>query len=141
MKGITIDGPAVQRRYSFSMETKRILLIEDTAAIAKLTKFRLEKAGFEVITAAGGESALEIIKDDIPDIILLDYTLPDMPGSDVIKTVKSDHRFNSIPIIIFTASLENVKLARELGAVDGIIKPYEPDELILKIKRHLAIEQ
>jgi two-component system alkaline phosphatase synthesis response regulator PhoP len=116
---------------------KKILLVEDIVAILKLTKFRLEKAGFEVVTALSGQAALQIAQSATPDIILLDYGLPDMDGSEVIKRCKSDPRCKAIPIIIFTASLENLKLVKELGADDGILKPYEPEDLIANIKKYL----
>jgi DNA-binding response OmpR family regulator len=116
---------------------KKILLVEDAIAILKLTKFRLEKAGFEVITAIDGSSVLEVVKNNTPDIILLDYGLPGIDGNEVTKRLKSDQRYRAIPIIIFTASLENLKFVKELGADDAILKPYESDELIEKIKKYL----
>jgi len=116
---------------------KRILLVEDTVAILKLTKFRLEKAGFEVITAIDGQTALEAVKNDSPNIILLDYGLPDIDGNEVCRRIRSDQRYKAIPIIMFTASVENLKLIKESGADDGILKPYEAEELITKIRKYL----
>jgi len=120
------------------METKkRILLVEDTEAILKLTKFRLEKAGFEVITATDGLLALEAVQNSNPDIILLDFGLPGIDGIEVTRRLKADERHKAIPIIVFTATIENLKQFEEFGADDGILKPYEPEELIEKIKKHL----
>ena len=106
--------------------------------ILKLTKFRLEKAGFEVITAMDGQSALEAVKNNSPDIILLDYGLPVMDGGEVSKHLKSDQRYKAIPVIIFTATLENLELIREWGAEDVVLKPYELEELITKVKKYLG---
>lgn len=120
-------------------EKKKVLLVEDTLAISKLTKFRLEKSGFEVITAMDGLAALEAVKNDRPDAILLDYGLPEMDGGEVLKYLKSDERFKAIPVIIFTATVENIEIFKELGADDVIEKPYEPEELIAKIKNKLCL--
>ncbi|MFH1640594.1 MAG: response regulator [Candidatus Omnitrophota bacterium] len=119
-------------------DKKKILLVEDTIAILKLTKFRLENAGFEVVAATDGQIALEIMQNNRPDIVLLDYGLPKLDGAEVARRIKSDERYKAIPVIMFTASLENLKLIRELGIEDGILKPYEPEELILKIKKYLG---
>jgi CheY-like chemotaxis protein len=116
---------------------KKILLVEDTEAILKLTKFRLEKSGFEVITAVDGQAALDAVKDNSPDIILLDYGLPVIDGTEVSRRLKTDQRYKAIPIIVFTASIENLKPIKELGVEDGILKPYEPEELIAKMKKYL----
>lgn len=118
-------------------DKKKLLLVEDTDAILKLTKFRLEKAGFEVVTATDGEAALEAVENHLPDIILLDFKLPKIDGNEVVARLKSDPKFKAIPIIIFTASLENSKLAQEMGADDVVLKPYEPEGLISKIKKYL----
>ena len=121
------------------METKkRILLVEDTEAILKLTKFRLEKAGFEVITATDGLLALEAVQNSKPDIILLDFGLPGIDGIEVTRRLKADERYKAIPIIVFTATIENLRQLEEFGAEDGILKPYEAEELVEKINKHLA---
>jgi DNA-binding response OmpR family regulator len=118
-------------------EKKKVLLVEDTPAISKLTCFRLEKAGFEVITAMDGLAALEAVKNNLPDIILLDCGLPGIDGGEVIRRLKADERFKKIPVVIFTATIENVNYSRQFGADDAIAKPYEPEELIAKIKNIL----
>lgn len=115
----------------------KILLVEDTFTILKMAEFRLKKADFEVITAQSGEGALEAVNKDRPDLILLDYGLPGIDGGEVCRRLKSDERFKAIPVIIFTATVENLKTVKEFGADDGIVKPYEPEELIAKIKKYL----
>lgn len=117
---------------------KIILLVEDTEAVLKLTKFRLEKAGFEVITAGDGQAALAAVENNKPDIILLDFGLPKMDGSEVARRLKSDERFKALPIIMFTASIENTKHIEEFGVDDYILKPYEPEEMMVKIKKYLG---
>ena len=116
---------------------RKILLVEDTPTILLMAKFRLEKADFEVIAAKNGEEALELITQCRPDIILLDYGLPGMDGGEVCRRLKNDGRFSSIPVIIFTATIENLKLVKGLGVEDGILKPYEPEDLIKKIEKCL----
>ena len=116
---------------------KRILLVEDTEAILRLTKFRLEKSGFEVITAADGAAAFDTAKKEKPDIILLDFGLPDITGGEVAKKLKNDPDCGKIPIILFTASIENLNSIKDIGVEDGISKPYEPEELLEKIHKYL----
>ncbi|MDP3732550.1 MAG: response regulator [Candidatus Omnitrophota bacterium] len=119
------------------MMKKKILLVEDTPTILKMAEFRLRKADFEVVTAQSGEEALEIVDKERPDLMLLDYGLPGIDGAEVCRRFKSDERLKRIPIIIFSATLEDLKRVKEFGADDGILKPYESEGLIAKIKEHL----
>jgi DNA-binding response OmpR family regulator len=116
---------------------KKVLLVEDTPTILKMAKFRLEQSGFDVIEAQSGEEALELVSKCSPDIILLDYGLPGIDGGEVCRRLKSDQKFKSIPVIIFTATIENFQLVKDVGADDGIMKPYESAELIEIIKKYL----
>ncbi len=116
----------------------KILLVEDTESILKLTKFRLETMGFDVFTALDGASAVEAVRSDRPDLILLDHGLPDMDGFEVARTIKADNELKPIPIIMFTASQENLKNIESAGIQAGLLKPYEPEELLSKIRECLG---
>ena len=85
------------------MSGYKILVVDDETYIVELVKFNLEKEGFKVIVAYDGVSALEQVKAESPDLIVLDIMLPNMDGLEVCHTLKQDENFNSIPIIMLTA--------------------------------------
>ena len=118
--------------------TNKILLIEDELDLADLTKMRLEKSGYEVISAYSGEEAFTFLQKEIPNLILLDLLLPGMRGEEICKNLKCDNRFKTIPVILFTASASNIpKVVKEVCADDYITKPFEPEELLFKIKKFI----
>lgn len=118
---------------------RTILLVEDELDMAEVTHTRLGKNGYEVIVVPSGEEALAILKDQTPDLILLDLLLPGMQGEDVCKQIKCEEKIKKIPIILFTASASNLpKLIQQVGADDYIMKPFDPEELLKKIKGFLG---
>lgn len=118
---------------------KKIMIIDDEPDILRLAIVRLETSGYEVIKAVDSEEALEILKKTRPDLILLDLLLPKMQGDELCVKLKSDAKTKDIPIILFTASVLRVpSKVREMGADDYIVKPFEPEELLYKIKRFIG---
>ena len=118
---------------------KKILVVDDEPDILKLTVVRLESLGYDVLVAETGEKALEVLKEETPDLILLDLLLPKMQGDAVCKKLKADPELKHIPIILFTASAVRVPAkVGEIGADDFIVKPFEPDELLFKIKKFIG---
>lgn len=119
---------------------KRILIIEDEKDLIEAVTFRLEDAGYDVITAFDGEDGLEKAKKERPDLIILDLMLPKMNGYKVCGLLKGDSRYSGIPIIIFTAKAqqEDIDLGKEVGANAYIIKPFEPEDLIGSIEKLLS---
>lgn len=117
----------------------RILLVDDEPSLVKLVKKRLETEGFEVSVAMDGEEALEKAVKETPDLIILDVMLPKMNGYDVCRRLKSDARYEKIPIILFTALAQekDEKFGLESGADGYIRKPFRALELIEKIRFHL----
>jgi two-component system phosphate regulon response regulator PhoB len=83
-----------------------ILLVEDEKAIVTLIKYNLEKEGFKVFCSETGEDALKIIKEKTPDLVILDWMLPDTSGIDVCRQIKIDKKFKNIPVLILTAKGE-----------------------------------
>ena len=117
---------------------KRILNIEDEPDLAKITSFRLRKAGYEVLVALDGKQGLEMAEKERFDLILLDLGIPIISGFDVCQILKAKNAFKKIPIIILTASSDKVKeITEEMKADDYIVKPYEPQNLLDKINKHL----
>ena len=113
-----------------------ILLVEDEKSIVTLIKYNLEKEGFKVFSTETGEEALKIIKEKTPDIILLDWMLPDLSGIDVCRQIKKDKKFKNIPVLILTAKGEPDDKIKgfEVGADDYLTKPFNNKELLLRIK-------
>jgi CheY-like chemotaxis protein len=116
--------------------TKKVLVVDDEPHVRILLKSRLEANGYSVTTAYGGQQALEKIKEEKPDLILLDIVMPDLNGYEVAKQLKADPETAKIPIIIFTAS--NVReledQCRALGCDYVIMKPFSPEVLLGMVK-------
>ncbi len=118
---------------------KRILVVDDEPDILQVTSFRLKKAGYEVLTAIDGREAMDLIKKEPLDLILLDLVLPQVTGYEVCKWVKADDKLKEIPVILFTASAVHdvTEKASQTGAQDYIVKPFEPEELLAKVKKFI----
>ena len=115
---------------------EQILIIEDEPDIVETVRYNLEKTGFEVVSSGDAETALDILNQRIPDLILLDLILPGMNGFDFCKEVKREPRTRAIPICVLSARRHEVDrvLAFELGADDYIVKPFSLRELTLRIR-------
>jgi len=113
-----------------------ILLVEDEPAIQELIAFNLTQAGHHVMRADSVEAAQSLVRNALPDLILLDWMLPGISGIDYAKRLRADERTKQIPLIMLTArSDEQDKIAGlETGADDYITKPFSPRELQARIK-------
>lgn len=126
------------------MSDKRILIVEDESDIRELISYNLAKHGFQTGDAGSGSEALEKIRLERYDLILLDLMLPGLDGIELCKILKADPKFSDIPVIMLTARSEEIDkvLGFELGADDYVTKPFSPRELLARIKavlrRYLA---
>ena len=113
-----------------------ILLVEDEPAIQELIAFNLEQAGHHVLRADTAVQGLSLVKNALPDLVLLDWMLPGVSGIGFTRRLRSDERTKTVPIIMLTArSEERDKIAGlESGADDYITKPFSPRELVARIK-------
>ncbi len=113
-----------------------ILLVDDERDLLSLLDFNLRAAGFETMLATTGEQALSHLRRRIPDIVLLDLMLPDVPGTEVCRQLKSDPRTRHVPVVMLTAKGEEVDrvVGFELGADDYVTKPFSVRELVLRVK-------
>ena len=113
-----------------------ILVVEDEPAIRELVVFNLQQAGHRPVVAASAEQALALMREELPDMILLDWMLPGMSGVDFARRIKADARTRDVPIIMLTArGDEQDKITGlETGADDYITKPFSPRELNARIK-------
>jgi two-component system phosphate regulon response regulator PhoB len=124
------------RKSSIPKSENKILVADDEADVLNLVSSNLKNAGFNVIKAHDGASALSKAREAIPTLIVLDIMLPGMSGLEVCKTLKSEGATSQIPIIMLTAKAEEIDriLGLELGADDYITKPFSPRELVLRVK-------
>ena len=125
------------------MTTNKILIVEDEAPIREMIVVALEMAGYECLEAEDGKEAHAIIIDKKPDLILLDWMLPNISGIELARRLKRDELTDSIPIIMLTAKGEedNKIQGLESGADDYITKPFSPRELVARLKAVLRRTQ
>ncbi len=121
------DGPIL---------TPTVLVVEDEEAIATLIQYNLEKEGFLVNLIADGEEALELIRHQQPDLVLLDWMLPGLSGIEICERLRDNPDTRGLPIIMLTARGEEDDRVRGLdaGADDYVVKPFSPGELIARIR-------
>jgi CheY-like chemotaxis protein len=118
---------------------KKILVVDDEAGLLKTTLSRLNKSGYEAFGAVDGQEALDMARQKMPDLILLDVYLPFMHGDEVAKILKKDEKLKLIPIVLISAVDETLEQsARECGAEGFLAKPFEAEELLAMIDKHLA---
>ncbi|MBA4495509.1 response regulator [Paenactinomyces guangxiensis] len=113
---------------------KKILVVDDETSIVKLVQFNLEKEGFAVDVAFDGQAALEKLKEEQPDLLVLDLMLPKVDGLEVCRRIRQEKRH--IPILMLTAKTDEFDkvLGLELGADDYMTKPFSPRELTARVK-------
>lgn len=111
----------------------KILAVDDEQRMVRFIQLNLEQDGFEVITAYNGKDALEQVRTQLPDLILLDIMMPDINGFEVLKKIRE---VNTVPVIMLTAKGEEDDRIQglELGADDYITKPFSPRELVSRIR-------
>jgi two-component system phosphate regulon response regulator PhoB len=118
------------------MIQKTILAVDDERDILELLKYNLSKDGYKVVTAESGESALEVIRESNPDLILLDLMLPGMNGLEICRVIKENAQTKHIPIVMLTAKGEEADIVAglEIGAEDYITKPFSPRVLLARMR-------
>jgi two-component system phosphate regulon response regulator PhoB len=118
------------------MASGRILLVEDEPDIAEILQYNLEKDGFEVAVESRGDSALERVREEAPDLLILDLMLPGLDGLELARILQRDRRTAALPLIMLTARGEEVDriVGLELGADDYITKPFSPREVVLRVR-------
>jgi two-component system phosphate regulon response regulator PhoB len=114
----------------------KILVVDDEPDALELIQYNLQAAGYDVVTAADGEEALEKARATPPALIILDVMLPEVDGLEVCKALRRDPTTASIPIVMLTAKAAEIDrvLGLELGADDYVTKPFSPRELVLRVK-------
>ena len=125
-------------------DKKRIVCIEDEPETTNLVKLILAREGYEVLGANGGEAGLELVRKELPDLILLDLMMPDMDGWQVYQHLKEEEATRDIPVIVVTAKVQSIDkvLGLQVAKVDDYItKPFRPEELSERVKYVLSQSQ
>jgi DNA-binding response OmpR family regulator len=120
---------------------KRILCIEDEPEMIDLIRLILGRRGFDVHGAAGGVEGLKLIRQEHPDLVLLDLMMPDMDGWEVYQQMKADEATREIPVIVVTAKAQSIDkvLGLHIAKVDDYIaKPFSPQDLLNSVDKVLA---
>lgn len=125
----------------FMDQEKKVLLVEDDKFLSSLLRSRLEREGIRVLYAENGEAALEILRNERPDLILLDIILPKKSGFEVLEEIKQNPLLQNSPVIIISCLGQESDISRgkELGAIEYFVKAQTSiDELVRKIKEFVA---
>jgi len=121
-------------------QSKRLAYIEDEAEMIDLVRLILARNGYTVMGANGGREGLELIRNELPDLVLLDLMMPDMDGWEVYHQIKSEELTRDIPVIVITAKALNIDkvLGLHIAKVeDYIAKPFSPQELLERVDQVL----
>ena len=118
------------------MKEKKIVVVEDEPDLVDVVTYNLKREGYLVSAARRGDEGLNLIRSELPDLVLLDLMLPGMDGLSICRQMKSDGALKAIPIIIASAKGEesDVVIGLEMGADDYLAKPFSPRELLARIK-------
>lgn len=117
----------------------KVLVAEDDELVSRLLVFKLKQAGFAVVAAADGETALSLAKSERPELILLDGMMPIVDGFEVLRRLKASAELKDIPVIMLTSKNKETDILTglELGAADYIVKPFRPGELLARLRKHI----
>jgi DNA-binding response OmpR family regulator len=123
-----------------SDDPRTVLVADDDEDILQLVSFRLERAGYTVVTAADGPQALAAAREHQPDLAVLDVMMPGLNGYEVTRQLRADPATQAIPVILLTARVQEADVSRgfEAGADDYLRKPFSPQELRSRVQAILA---
>lgn len=113
-----------------------VLIVEDDPSLSELLEYNLDNAGFKASVVSEGDEALPAILDEDPDLVILDWMLPNLSGIEICRQIRQHTEVSRLPIIMLTAKGEESERIRglETGADDYVIKPFSPSELIARVK-------
>src|SRR5579859_1431217 len=120
-------------------DKSQILIVEDDLDLSEMLNAYFKVQGYEVLTAAWGEEAVKISNDKVPDLVVLDIRLPDIDGYEVCRRLRTNRRTHDLPVIFLTEKRDRVDKLQglELGVVDYITKPFDIQELRLRVRNSL----
>ncbi|MBV2120296.1 MAG: response regulator [Candidatus Thiodiazotropha sp. (ex Ctena orbiculata)] len=118
---------------------KKILIVDDEPNIVFSVEFLMKRSGYEVVSAADGEQAMQLLSDEIPDLMILDVMMPRKNGFEVCADVRKDQRLADLPILMLSAKGRDAEIKKglSLGANAYITKPFSTHELVEKVNQLL----
>ncbi len=120
--------------------SKKILIIDDEADVMRTVVYRLKAKGYEVVTAGNGKDGIEMARTNRPDLILLDFRLPDLEAKDIANQIRATEGNGQVLIILATASIDAIEdKARSCGAADYMTKPFSPEILYAKVEKQIGL--
>jgi DNA-binding response OmpR family regulator len=121
-------------------DQKLILVADDDDDVRELVVFRLERAGYEVVTAADGQQAVDRASERHPDLCVIDVMMPKLDGLEVTRRLRATEGLSTVPVLLLTASVQEAAVAEgfEAGADEYVKKPFSPQELLDRIAKVLA---
>lgn len=120
---------------------KKILLTDDDKDLVEVMSLRLEKEGYTILRAYDGEECLEKAKDELPDLIIMDVSMPKLDGYSTFKALRADKAVRHIPVIILTAKDQMEDIFKMEGVKDFFVKPFEYETVAQKIRSILQKKQ
>ncbi len=137
-----IERSDILSRGNLDRQRQKILIVDDAETNLMILSNLLAEEG-EIISATDGVQAITLAESDLPDLILLDVSMPGMDGYEVCRRLKSDIRTRDIPIVFVTGRTEDNDQEKglSLGAIDYILKPYSPLIVLARIRNHLALQK
>lgn len=130
-----------QQKIMEEKSAKRILCIEDEPEMIDLIRLILGRRGFEVSGAAGGTAGIKAVREQLPDLVLLDLMMPDMDGWEVYQQMKANESTRNIPVIVVTAKAQSIDkvLGLHIAKVDDYIsKPFSPQDLMNSVEKVIS---
>jgi DNA-binding response OmpR family regulator len=113
-----------------------VLVVEDEPDLREVIRYNLEREGFRILETEDGEEGLDLLREQLPDLVLLDIMLPGLDGIEICRSIKYDPHTRNIPVIMVTARGDesDIVLGLGVGADDYIIKPFRPRELVARVR-------
>lgn len=120
--------------------TPTILVADDEEDLRELVSYRLSRSGYEVVEAVDGQEALELATERTPDLMVLDVMMPRLDGYELTRRVREQDSLRSVPVILLTARSQETDVSRgfDVGADDYLKKPFNPDELVARVRAVLG---
>lgn len=122
------------------MNNKTILVVDDEVHIIKVLTLKLTNAQFEVLAASDGREALAKIEESVPDLVITDYSMPEMTGLELVKRLRTDPRTEQVPVIMLTGRGQTVEEGEEMPRINVLMsKPFSPREILHQVETLLGI--
>lgn len=119
-------------------QNKKIMVCDDDQGILDVLQMLLESEGFDVVTEINSTNLIREMNNNSPDLLLLDLWMPVLSGDQVLKTLRTSEEYENLPVIVLSASVDGSSIANGAGATDFVPKPFDMDDLIIKIRGLLS---